>query len=318
MTCSDGKSSDVVCAGKGTKHLPRYHQSTPETVWGDYGFTKEQTESPDFDLNPQMFNSFLDGTKSALEMAAVANGCDLSPPSDGLEFPPCGAHDLPTVLRPKEDGGHLEKKGTVEVVSSLEIDGRTVQNDIRFGVFVVFEGESGKSRPAPRQLLTLNIAPGQYQKDCFKQYGMQTDSTGKYAMQYKPYHLIGLELGYSIASIMCRDEPTGQTKTWAGDVVATAKKDLKAGEKLDGEGGFMVYGKLMPAERSMEIEGLPIGLAHGLVLKNDIKQGHGLSWKDVEWSEKSQAVAVRREMEAVFRKEFEKAKGSVNGVNGAH
>ena len=88
-----------------------------------------------------MFNSFLDGTKSALEMAAVANGCNLSPPTDGLEFPPCGAHHLPTVLRPKEDGGHLEKKGTVEVVSSLELDGRSVFNDIRFGVFVVIEGQ---------------------------------------------------------------------------------------------------------------------------------------------------------------------------------
>lgn len=137
---TDDDYSDVVCAGKGTKHLPRYHQSTPDTVWGDYGFTKEQTQSPDFDLNPQMFNSFLDGTKSALEMAAVANSCDLSPPENGLEFPPCGAHDLPAVLRPKEDGGHLDKKGTVEVVSSLELDGRTVHNDIRFGVFVVFEG----------------------------------------------------------------------------------------------------------------------------------------------------------------------------------
>jgi predicted homoserine dehydrogenase-like protein len=142
---------------------------------------------------------------------------------------------------------------------------------------------------------------------------MQTDSTGKYAMQYKPYHLIGLELGFSIASIMCRGEPTGQTKTWAGDVVATAKRDLKAGEKLDGEGGFMVYGKLMPAERSLEIEGLPVGLAHGLVLKSDIKQGQGLSWSDVDYSEKTQAVAVRREMETTFRQTFKK---SANGVNG--
>lgn len=135
-------NSPVVCAGKGTKHLPRYHQSTPDTVWENYGFSKEQTEAPDFDLNPKMFNSFLDGTKSALEMAAVANSCDLTPPSDGLEFPPCSTSDLPNVLRPKEDGGHLEKKGTVEVVSSMELDGRAVVNDIRFGVFVVIEGES--------------------------------------------------------------------------------------------------------------------------------------------------------------------------------
>ncbi len=251
-----------------------------------------------------MFNSFLDGTKSALEMAAVSNSCNLSPPSNGLEFPPCGAHDLPTVLRPKEDGGHLEKKGMVEVVSSLELDGRQVQNDIRFGVFVVFEGELSMARLMSLSLANAHAAPGPYQKECFKQYGMQTDSTGRYAMQYKPYHLIGLELGFSVASIMCRGEPTGQTQTWAGDVVATAKRDLKAGEKLDGEGGFMVYGKLMPAERSLEIEGLPIGLAHGLILKNEVKQGTGLSWQDVVYSETTQSVAVRREMEAVFRKEF--------------
>ncbi|KAF2662269.1 SAF domain-containing protein [Lophiostoma macrostomum CBS 122681] len=292
---------DVVCAGKGTKHLPQYHGSTPDTVWDYYGFTEEQLASGDF--NPQMFNSFLDGTKSALEMAAVANGCDLSPPSDGLMFPPCGTHDLPEVLKPASDGGQLQKKGTVEVVSCVEKDGRWVHNNLRWGVYVVFE------------------APGPYQKDCFKQYGLQTDSTGKYAAQYKPYHLIGLELGISIATIMVRGEPTGQCKTWSGDVVATAKRDLKAGEKLDGEGGFTVYGKLMTAEDSLEIEGLPIGLAHGFVLKTDVKKGQGLSWADIEYSEKSQAVAVRREMEAIYRKEFQAA-GKIgqktNGVNGAH
>lgn len=233
---------DVVCAGKGTKHLPEYHQSTPDTVWDHYGFTAEQLSTGDF--NPQMFNSFLDGTKFALEMAAVANGCDLSPQTHGLMFPPCGKKDLPHVLRPKSDGGHLEKKGTVEVVSCLELDGRPVFDDLRWGVYVIIE------------------APGEYQKECFMQYGLQTDSTGRYAAQYKPYHLIGLELGVSIANIMCRGEPTGQTRTWAADVVATAKRDLKAGEKLDGEGGYMVYGRLMQAQASMRIEGLPIGLAY--------------------------------------------------------
>jgi predicted homoserine dehydrogenase-like protein len=300
---------DVVCAGKGTKHLPQYHGSTPDTVWNYYGFTKEQLASGDF--NPQMFNSFLDGTKSALEMAAVANGCDLSPPSDGLMFPPCGTHDLPEVLKPESEGGQLQKKGTVEVVSCVEKDGRWVHNDLRWGVYVVIE------------------APGPYQKECFKQYGLKTDSSGKYAAQYKPYHLIGLELGISIATIMVRGEPTGQCKTWSGDVVATAKRDLKAGETLDGEGGFTVYGKLMTAEDSLEIEGLPIGLAHGFVLKKDIKKGQGLSWQDVEYSEKSQAVQIRREMEAIYRKEFTAAgkigktngvakTNGVNGTNGVH
>ncbi|KAF9877110.1 saf domain-containing protein [Colletotrichum karsti] len=287
---------EVVCAGKGTKHLPEYHYSTPDTVWNHYGFTKEQLAGGDF--NPQMFNSFLDGTKSALEMAAVANGCDLSPPTNGLRFPPCGVWDLPTVLKPSSEGGQLEKNGTVEVVSCMEKDGRWVFNDLRWGVYVIIK------------------APGEYQRECFKQYGLKTDPSGWYAAQYKPYHLIGLELGISVATIMVRGEPTGQTKTWAGDVVATAKRDLKAGEKLDGEGGFTVYGKLMTAEDSMAIEGLPIGLAHGFVLKRDVKKDQGLSWQDVEYSEKAQAVAFRKEMEGIFKKEFQAKKA--NGVNGVH
>jgi predicted homoserine dehydrogenase-like protein len=279
---------NVVCAGKGTKHLPEYHYSTPDTVWSHYGFSEEQLKTGDF--NKQMFNSFLDGTKSALEMAAVANGCDLRPPSDGLLFPPCGVHDLPEVLKPMSEGGQLEKHGTVEVVSCLENDGRAVFNDLRWGVYVVIE------------------APGDYQRECFAQYGLKTDKSGWYAAQYKPYHLIGLELGASIANIMCRGEPTGQTQTFAADVAATAKRDLTTGETLDGEGGFTVYGVLLPAEASLAMEGLPIGLAHGLVLKRDVKKDQKLSWRDVDFSETSQAVAVRRQMEDLFRKEFSSQK----------
>ena len=112
----------VVAAGKGTKYLPHYHESTPATVWGHYGFTPEMVAGGDF--NAQMFNSFLDGTKSALEMAAVANACGLTPPRDGLAFPPCGVDDLPHVLRPRAAGGVLEKAGLAEVVSCLERDGQ--------------------------------------------------------------------------------------------------------------------------------------------------------------------------------------------------
>jgi predicted homoserine dehydrogenase-like protein len=114
---------------------------------------------------------------------------------------------------------------------------------------------------------------------------------------------------------MVRGEPTGQTKTWSGDVVATAKRDLKVGEKLDGEGGHTVYGRLMPAADSMAISGLPIGLAHGWVLKRSVKKDQRLSWEDIEYTETAQAVAVRKEMEAIFKKEF--AASKANGVNGS-
>lgn len=275
---------EVVCAGKGTKYLPIYHQSTPQTVWGHYGFSEEQVAGGDF--NAQMFNSFLDGTKSALEMAAVANGCDLLPPSDGLLFPPGGVDDLPHILRPVSDGGILAQKGTVEVVSSIERDGRPVFRDLRWGVYAVFE------------------APTPYVMDCFAQYGLKTDSTGRYAAMYKPYHLIGLELGISVASIALRGEATGATGDWRGDVVATAKRALKAGETLDGEGGFTVYGKVIPAADSLRMGGLPIGLAHHMVLKRDMAAGQVVSWNDVDFDASSQVVTVRREMEDLFRREW--------------
>jgi predicted homoserine dehydrogenase-like protein len=273
----------VTCAGKGTKYLPEYHCSTPETVWGHYGFSEQQVANGDF--NAKMFNSFLDGTKSALEMAAVANAAGLEPAAGGLAFPPCGVDDLPNVLRPRQDGGMLSHKGTVEVVSSLERDGRPVFRDLRWGVYATFE------------------APSDYVRRCFAEYGLQTDTTGRYAAMYKPYHLIGLELGVSIASIMLRGEPTGTTREFRGDVVATAKRDLRAGERLDGEGGAMVFGKLMPARASLEARCLPIGLAHDVVLRLPVATGHAVRWEDVAFDESDSAVRFRREMEDIFGRE---------------
>ena len=180
----------VVAAGKGTKYLPAYHDVTPDNVWQHYGLTAGEAQSAG--MNPQMFNSFLDGTKSAIEMAAIANATGLDVPSDGLLFPPCGVDDLPHVMRPREQGGVLEKSGVVEVVSSLERDGRPVFRDLRWGVYVVLE------------------APNDYAADCFKQYGLKTDASGRYAAMYKPYHLIGLELNISVLSAALRREPTGQ------------------------------------------------------------------------------------------------------------
>ena len=271
---------DVVAAGKGTKYLPGYHASTPNTVWDHYGLTPEQAEAAG--MNPQMFNSFLDGTKSALEMAAIANATGLNAPPDGLQFPPAGSDDLAHVLRPLSEGGQLCEKGQVEVVSSLERDGQPVDKDIRWGVYVVIE------------------APNDYAADCFQQYGMNTDATGRYSAMYKPFHLIGLELNISIFSAALYGRPTGTTLGFNGDVVATAKRELKAGEMLDGEGGFTVWGKLCPAQTSLELGALPIGLAHNLKLKNDISVNQTITWRNVDASDQSAAVSIRREMEARF------------------
>lgn len=271
---------EVVCAGKGTKYLPIYHASTPATVWGHYGLSEEQAAVGG--LNAQMFNSFLDGTKSALEMAVVANATGLDPATDGLVFPPCGVDDLPNLLRPRGDGGILANRGTVEVVSSLERDGRPVFRDLRWGVYVTFE------------------APSNYVRRCFAEYGLKTDTTGRYSAMYKPYHLIGLELGLSVASVMLRGEPTGATRGFRGDVVATAKRALLPGERLDGEGGSTVFGKLMPAQASLAAGCLPIGLAHNIVLRQPVAIGQPVRWQDVDFDEADPTIRFRREMERVF------------------
>jgi predicted homoserine dehydrogenase-like protein len=270
----------VVAAGKGTKYLPEYHDVTPDDVWQHYGLTRSEAQSAG--MNPQMFNSFLDGTKSAIEMAAIANACALDVPKNGLLFPPCGVDDLPHVMRPREKGGVLERSGVVEVVSSLERDGRAVFRDLRWGVYAVLE------------------APNDYAADCFRQYGLKTDTSGRYAAMYKPYHLIGLELNISVLSAALRKEPTGQAQGFRGDVVSVAKRNLRAGETLDGEGGYTVWGKLMPAETSLSAGALPIGLAHRVKLKNDIAHGGLVRWSDVDYDATSDAVRTRKAMEAAF------------------
>jgi predicted homoserine dehydrogenase-like protein len=267
---------EVIAVGKGTKYLPEYHVSTPDTVWTYYGITPENARLGG--LNAQMFNSFLDGTKSAIEMCAVSNATGLTAP-DGLSFPPCGVDDLARVLRPRSEGGVLSHRGQVEVISSLERDGRPVFRDLRWGVYVTFAGGS------------------EYVERCFKEYGLVTDPGGKVSSLYKPFHLIGLELGISVASIGLRNEPTGAPVAFNADVVATAKRDLKAGEMLDGEGGFTVFGKLMPAAKSLSLGGLPLGLAHKVKLRNPVKAGTAVIWRDVEIDESQLAVRVRREME---------------------
>jgi predicted homoserine dehydrogenase-like protein len=206
-------------------------------------------------MNPQMFNSFLDGTKSAIEMGSIANATGLDVPENGLAFPACGVDDLPHVLRPRSAGGVLDHSGMVEVVSSLERDGRPVFRDLRWGVYVVIE------------------APNDYAAACFKQYGLKTDDSGRYAAMYKPYHLIGLELGISVLSAALRGEPTGQPREFRCDVVAVAKRDLKVGEMLDGEGGYTVWGRAMPAQTSLALGALPIGLAHRPSLTRNVPQG---------------------------------------------
>ena len=270
----------VICAGKGTRYEPHYHRSNPDNVWDI--LDKYLNISDRKSINPKMFNSFVDGTKSGIEMTAVCNATGLVPQTNGLGFPPATRFELADVCKPKTDGGTLEKVGVTEVTSSVYRDGRDVPHHLALGTYVVFEGDTD------------------YARRCFKEYAMLPDKTGKFAALYRPIHMIGLELGISVASAALRNEPTGSPTGFLSDVVATAKRNLKAGEMLDGEGGFCVWGKQTPANTSLERELLPLGLAHDVKLKHDIAEGQPLAWSDVIYDPDDLAVKVRREMESAF------------------
>ena len=272
---------ELTVAGKGMNFEPRYRYSTPDTVWGFFGWSEEEVAKGDF--NAKMYNSFTDGTKAAIEMAAVANGTGLDCPDDGLAFPPAGLHDLARVFRPAADGGRMARSGLVDIAASQEPDGREVANNIRYGVFVTFK------------------AHNEYTKGCFKQYGLLTDPSGWYASMWRPFHIIGLETSISVLSVALRGEATGSSKEFRGDAVAVAKRDMQPGEILDGEGGFAVWANAIPAARSLQLRALPMGLAQNLKLKRPVKRDQIVSYDDVELAHDLDIVALRREMEDRFR-----------------
>lgn len=267
---------ELVSAGKGMNFQPEYRYSTPDTVWGYFGWSEEEVAAGDF--NPKMYNSFTDGTKAAIEMAAVANATGLDCPDDGLAFYPAGLHDLASVFKPVQAGGRLVKTGLVDIAASQEPDGREVVNNIRFGMFVTFK------------------APNAYSRDCFQQYGLLTDSSGWYGSMWRPFHMIGLETNTSVLSAVLRHEATGCSRLWQGDAVATAKTDLHAGEFLDGEGGYTLWANALPAKTAHAIEALPIGLAHKVKLKHSITRDQPVTLRDVELEDVDDILGYRREM----------------------
>ena len=268
---------ELVSAGKGMNFEPRYRQSTPDTVWGFFGWTEEEVAKGDF--NPKMYNSFTDGTKAAIEMAAVANGTGLDCPDDGLAFPPTGLHDLAQVFKPRAEGGRLPRAGLVDIAASHEPDGRVVHNNIQYGVFVTFR------------------ANNEYTRACFSQYGLLVDRSGWYGSMWRPFHMIGLETSVSVLSAVLRGEPTGTPREFRGDAVSIAKRNLRAGEMLDGEGGFTVWADAIPATRSLDARALPIGLAHNVKLRRPVAQGALVSFDDVEIVRDLDVLALRQEME---------------------
>jgi predicted homoserine dehydrogenase-like protein len=246
---------EVVCAGKGTLYRPGFHQTTPDTVWEHYGSRPEGADA-------HMFTTFVDGTKSAIEMAAVCNATGLAPQAEGLRFPPCSRDEL------AELPTRVSRSGTVEVIAS---------DDLRWGVFVVFAAADETTRRA------------------LVEYGVQTDRQGRWAALYRPNHLVGLELAVSVLRAGLRAEATGTPSSVCADVVAVAKRDLQPGEVLDGEGGYTVYGALAPLDRSLGEGLLPIGLSGAAALRRPVAAGEPIALAHVELHADELLLRLRRE-----------------------
>ena len=272
----------VTCAGKGTKYHPSFEYSTPESVWNNYGMTAEQAKKAG--MNPKMFNSFVTGDKSSIEMAAVANASGLKCPVNGLTYPPVGVYDIANKLRPKDKGGHIDHEGQVEVISSIDRKKIQIENDLRWGVYIVIKAQNN------------------YVKNCFKEYGMVTDNSGEYSAIWRPYHYVGLELAQSIYSIALDRKPTGYTKFFNADVVSVAKKDLASGEILDGEGGFASRGRLVASKDSIEGNFLPLGLSDGAKTKKSIKKDEFIKIDDVEINWKQEVLKAREYQTKILNK----------------
>jgi predicted homoserine dehydrogenase-like protein len=250
---------EVVCAGKGTRYEPGFELTTPDTVWERYGATPAGADA-------RMFTTFVDGTKSAIEMAAVSNATGLVPQDDGLRFPVATRDDL------VELPGGLSRRGTVEVVAG---------EDLRWGVYVVF---------APSDELA---------RRSLGEYGVQMDSDGRFAALYRPSHLIGLELGVSVLRAGLRGEATGFARALNADVVCVAKRDLESGESLDGEGGYCAHGRLVPIARSVEERLLPMGLSAGATVTRPVAAGETIDLDAVEVLDDELVARLRQESLAV-------------------
>ena len=275
-----GLGFEVVAAGKGTKYLPEYRQGTPDDALERYGYSPEEVATGH--LNPQMYNSFLDGTKSAVEMCSVANMTGLVPDVPAMHFPPAAIDDLPSLLVPADYGGILSRTGVVEVVSCLRRDGTEIPNSLRWGVFVVINTDSA------------------YLRGCLKEYGVPMDPSGTFGLMYRPYHLVGMEAPASIAKAYLYAEPTGAPQAHVGEVVAVAKRRLSPRDVLDGEGGRTVYGALVKASQASADALLPIGLCQGARVVRPVAAGETVRYVDVELTTGGFARQLRELQDTTF------------------
>ena len=271
---------EIVAAGRGTVFYDDDRAGVPDTVPQRFGFSQELIERRT--INFKMFNSFRDGSKAQIEMTSLANMAGLPPDIRGMHEPSVNISDIARVFSAKEEGGILSRHGVVELANSIATDGQTMLADpLRMGVFVVIRTDHPFTQ---EDLAGYNLHPG---------------GDGKNYLLYRPYHLVAVEAPISIAKAVLYGQPTGTPlPTPVADVITVAKRDLKMGEMLDGSGGYTVNGLIEKAEIARNENLLPLGLAYGVKLKRDVRQGEAISYDMIEHNADSFVLKLRRLQDA--------------------
>ena len=276
---------EVVACGNFGPFNPDKRYSTQEAGWKYYGITEEQMATGAY--NKKMYNSFADKTKSECEMVAVANACNLVPQKEGLTYPMIEHDKLAEMLKPKSEGGVLEHSGTVEFLATTKRDGTPLYSPPRGEVYVAFKAQSEYAKE-----IMIDFA---------SRHRMITDSTHTYSINIRPIHMLGLELGISVAAVGLLGIPTGAPRNFVADLATFAKKDLIPGEILDGEGGDATFGKMVRASDSLKGKYLPMGLSTGAKVTKAVAKGSIVTYNDVALDQSKLSYKLRRKIEDEFR-----------------
>ncbi len=249
---------DVMSVGKG-KNNPLIPSANPDTM--------AETARRQM-MNPKMLASFVDGSKTMMEMTTISNALGYLPDRRGMHGPEVTPDTLASTYIPQEEGGILSGPNRVDY-------GRGVAP----GVFVVFTTDHPK---LIRDLVYLKVGDGPY-----------------WAL-YRPYHLTSLETPISIAKAVLRRETTLATdRPPSAETVTIAKRDLRSGDRIDEIGGFCVYGVIERADVARRENLLPLGLATGARIVNHLGAGTPITYADVELDEPSTITCLRRQQDAL-------------------
>ena len=267
----------VIASGKGSRFAPHFRKASPDDVALLYGFKGE-------DYNARMFCSFLDNTKSAIEMAALSNMTGLLPDVRGMHFPPLSLQEYPQRLCLKSEGGILETEGVVEAPTCIHPDGSSVGRHIRGGMYAVIAGGT------PFAIESLQ-SYGEI-------LGMVIGAQSRKALVYRPQHFVGHEVPIGIARMMLYGEACGAPGGHFSEVVAGAKRALGPGTVLDGEGGYTVYGLVERADIARRERLVPMGLTLGAEVLHEIPEDHIITYGDVKLRE-SPTLRLRQRQDAL-------------------